>query len=92
MEAMDVTRYQLDAPPPERKNDVNAWRRALDNAHSQLEHQYNRCAVAFTSMSQSAKYAPVMTTRTDCIQRQVFHVVYGLIGSRAVHCNLAAAS
>ena len=44
MEAMDVTRYRLDHPPPERKNDVGAWRRALDNAHSQLEHQYNRRA------------------------------------------------
>ncbi len=44
MEAMDVTRYRLDPPPPERKNDVGAWRRALDNAHSQLEHQYNRRA------------------------------------------------
>ena len=43
MDAMDVTRYQLDPPPLERKNDVSAWRRALDNAHSQLEHQYNRC-------------------------------------------------
>ncbi len=50
MEGMDVTRYQLDPPPPERKNDVNAWRRALDNAHSQLEHQYNRCALAFVLM------------------------------------------
>ena len=41
---MDVTRYRLDPPPLERKNDVGAWRRALDNAHSQLEHQYNRCS------------------------------------------------
>ena len=48
MEAIDVTRYRLDPPPLERKNDVGAWRRALDNAHSQLEHQYNRCSQCLT--------------------------------------------
>ncbi len=42
---MDTTRYRLDPPPLNRRNDISAWRSALENAHSQLEHQYNRCAL-----------------------------------------------
>ncbi|KAI7836667.1 hypothetical protein COHA_009443 [Chlorella ohadii] len=40
--AMDTARYSLDPPPPTKRSDHNAWRAALDNAHAQLEHQYNR--------------------------------------------------
>lgn len=43
MASMDTKRYNLDAPPAAKRNDYAAWRSALDNAHSQLEHQYNRC-------------------------------------------------
>lgn len=42
MASLDTTRYNLDPPPPARRNDLAAWRAALQNAHSQLEHQYNR--------------------------------------------------
>lgn len=42
MAQLDTTRYRLDEPPLNRRNDVAAWKAALDNAHSQLEHQYNR--------------------------------------------------
>ena len=41
-QAMDTARYNLDPPPPTKRSDHNAWRAALDNAHAQLEHQYNR--------------------------------------------------
>ncbi len=40
---MDTKRYNLDPPPAAKRNDYGAWRAALDNAYSQLEHQYNRC-------------------------------------------------
>lgn len=46
MEALDVTRYRLDKPPLTRRNDFAAWKKALENAHSQLGHQYNRCGVS----------------------------------------------
>eukprot|EP00884_Botryococcus_braunii_P012315 jgi/Botrbrau1/21084/Bobra.0144s0082.1 len=39
---MDVGRLALPQPPTSKRNDVSAWRAALDNAYSQLEHQYNR--------------------------------------------------
>ncbi len=42
MAALDTNRYRLDPPPLNQRHDVGAWKRALDNAHSQLEHQYNR--------------------------------------------------
>ncbi|GAB4818855.1 hypothetical protein N2152v2_005901 [Parachlorella kessleri] len=42
MVGMDTKRYNLDPPPPAKRNDYAAWRQALDNAYSQLEHQYNR--------------------------------------------------
>jgi pre-mRNA-splicing factor SPF27 len=52
MAGLDIVRYRLDEPPLNRRNDVAAWRAALDNAHAQLEHQYNRsgasCSLSFT--------------------------------------------
>ncbi len=42
MAGLDIARYRLDEPSLNRRNDMAAWRSALDNAHSQLEHQYNR--------------------------------------------------
>ena len=42
MPGMDKSRLRCEPPPENRKNDVSAWHAALDNAHSQLEHQYNR--------------------------------------------------
>lgn len=42
MAGLDIARYRLDEPPLNRRNDLAAWCSALDNAHSQLEHQYNR--------------------------------------------------
>ena len=38
----DKLRYKCLPPPENRRNDASAWHASLDNAHSQLEHQYNR--------------------------------------------------
>ena len=43
MAGMDTARYNLPPPPEGQRGDPAAWRAALDNAHAQLEHQYNRC-------------------------------------------------
>lgn len=40
MQALDLSRCLLD--PPTARADVGTWKKALDNAHSQLEHQYLR--------------------------------------------------
>ncbi len=40
--ALDLARYGLERPPPERAEDPAAWHAALDNAHAQLEHQRTR--------------------------------------------------
>ncbi|EFJ49955.1 hypothetical protein VOLCADRAFT_104101 [Volvox carteri f. nagariensis] len=42
MQPLDTVRYRLDPPPQNKRGDVNAWRQALENAHSQLEHQHLR--------------------------------------------------
>ncbi|KAL6756456.1 Pre-mRNA-splicing factor SPF27 [Haematococcus lacustris] len=42
MAAIDTSRFRLDPPAASKRNDLAAWKAALDNAHSQLEHQYTR--------------------------------------------------
>ncbi|KAL3142986.1 hypothetical protein ABBQ38_003268 [Trebouxia sp. C0009 RCD-2024] len=42
VQPLDTSRFHLEPPPASKQNDFNAWRQATDNAHSQLEHQYNR--------------------------------------------------
>ena len=42
MPKIDVSRYQLDPPPPSMQRDDAAWQRSIDNAKSQLEHQATR--------------------------------------------------
>ncbi len=42
MASLDTSRYRLEPPPMTKRNDPNAWKAALDNAHAQLEHQYTR--------------------------------------------------
>ena len=46
MPRLDTSRYQLEAPPRSMQTDLAAWQASVDNAHSQLEHQANRCAQA----------------------------------------------
>lgn len=40
----DTTRYRLDPPPEAQQNDPAAWKKAIDNAKAQLEHQVRRRA------------------------------------------------
>lgn len=42
MPPLDAVRFRLEPPPLSRRNDYNAWRSTVDNAHAQLEHQYLR--------------------------------------------------
>jgi pre-mRNA-splicing factor SPF27 len=44
MPPLDITRFRLDPPPQTKRGDAAAWRAALENANSQLEHQLNRIA------------------------------------------------
>ena len=50
----DVSRYRLDPPPEEQRDDPNAWLAAADNAHAQLEHQ----AVRIANLELAVKFAP----------------------------------
>lgn len=42
MAELDRKRFECLPPPDNRKNDVTAWHSVLDNAHSQMEHSYNK--------------------------------------------------
>jgi len=39
---LDITRYELQEPPLNKKNDVSAWKSVVINAKTQLQHQYLR--------------------------------------------------
>ena len=54
MEPLDTSRFHLAPPTTNKQNDFAAWRQATDNAHSQLEHQYNRCGQATTTLFTSS--------------------------------------
>lgn len=42
MDTMDTSRYDLQPPKGAAAEDEMAWKRALDNARAQTEHQHNR--------------------------------------------------
>jgi len=42
MEPMDTSRYELQPPSGKAAEDEAEWKRALDNARAQTEHQHNR--------------------------------------------------
>jgi pre-mRNA-splicing factor SPF27 len=42
MQPLDTTRYRLDPPPQNKRGDLGAWKQAVENANSQLEHQHLR--------------------------------------------------
>eukprot|EP00803_Ostreobium_quekettii_P000952 evm.model.scf_12EXC.10 EVM.evm.TU.scf_12EXC.10 scf_12EXC:95389-100682(+) len=54
MDPLDTQRYKLTPPSTARQNDIGAWRKALDNANSQLEHQHNR----LLNLELQLKYGP----------------------------------
>ncbi len=78
---MDTTRYRLDPPPLNRRNDISAWRAAVENAHSQLEHQLNRCGVAFHIM---------LTQARGCGMTGTTHIAR-FISSSVLRCCLSMA-
>lgn len=45
MDAMDTSRYDLQPPKGKAMEDEATWKRALDNARAQTEHQHNRCVI-----------------------------------------------
>lgn len=47
--SLDLSRYGLEPPPLNRRNDVGAWKNAVKNAKAQLQHQTLRFIVLFNS-------------------------------------------
>mmetsp|Transcript_30830 Transcript_30830/g.37364 ORF Transcript_30830/g.37364 Transcript_30830/m.37364 type:complete len:243 (+) Transcript_30830:254-982(+) len=54
VEPLDTTRYRLEPPPLNRRNDPGAWKHGLTNAQAQLEHQ----ALRMTNLELAVKYGP----------------------------------
>lgn len=78
MEDLDITRYRLDKPPLARRNDFAAWKKALENAHSQLGHQYNRCAwLAHQNVDVKAPWRQQLLSWQSCaaLRRHAHNVI-----------------
>ena len=52
--SLDTTRYKLEGAPINKQSDVTAWKQALQNAQSQLEHQH----VRLTNLELLQTYGP----------------------------------
>lgn len=44
MEPLDVTRMSIEPPRLHEQDSLEAWKKCVNNASSQLEHQHHRCA------------------------------------------------
>ena len=75
MEPLDTSRFRLAPPPANKQSDFNAWRKATDNAHSQLEHQYNRhvlcCIHAMICLCHAHDAMHIMSAVVNSLQ--VYH-------------------
>lgn len=51
---LDRSKYQVPPPPADKRDDLEAWQTAVDNAHAQLETQYLR----LVNLDLLSKYGP----------------------------------
>jgi pre-mRNA-splicing factor SPF27 len=68
MSRIDTSRYALDPPPVAKQADPQAWRRAVENAEAQHEHQNTRSAPAACSKHVAAPLPHLrpQSTRLAC--------------------------
>lgn len=85
MEPLDTSRFHLAPPATNKQNDFAAWRQATDNAHSQLEHQYNRyCGQPTTTLITSS--STLNWTAVDC--KYAWHLCSQVVLFRLMNLEL----
>ena len=89
MPPLDNTRFRLEPPSLLKRNDYGEWKKAVDNAHSQLEHQYTR----ILNLELMLKYGDKVRgggeqTHTCVCQAAVLHVDMHLLSASHKHACL----
>jgi pre-mRNA-splicing factor SPF27 len=80
LEALDLVRYSLNKPDASNLGDLErAWQAALDNAHSQLQHQDNR----LLNLELLLKYGPnAWRAQNEALSSHLSHLQTQLTSTR----------
>ncbi|KAJ7526186.1 hypothetical protein O6H91_17G086100 [Diphasiastrum complanatum] len=95
---MDMSRYALDPPHLNRRYDVNAWKHALHNAESQLQHQTIRVENLELMLKYGAnawkvhnQHLEAFHSRLQAITRDYAHSIESINRERKLNQQAAAA-
>lgn len=91
MEPMDTSRYDLQPPQGAAAENEVAWKRSLDNARAQTEHQHNRyvqCALCGDSVSIRVHDCRFCSRTRSIIAAAGRSTLCAIISVRCVRCVL----
>lgn len=76
MEPLDETRMSIEPPRLHEQQNPDAWKKCVDNASAQLEHQHHRCDLIGVQLTQatSARHELVLNSHFNLCRVQNFQL------------------